>query len=771
MIIPSLFLLIWTAVGSSGDVEELNVLVMAPYSNSMNAVDTAWNVGPALVAAARLAAHQINQRQDLLRGYRLKLVERESGCTFTSKTIINFVEAEFHNLSASERFVGVIGPGCLQSVKTLGSFTQDALKLVQISISSSAELSGDAYTNLFRTVPSTLVYIDAFKSLIEAANWKEVAVIYDNQDPKFSSIVSELHARISSDSWHCFELRPELHDHVIVFDVLKEVDSRNLRVVLALVGLDQAQSILCNLYLYKSKLIEFQVIFIDLDRKDILNVNFFVNKIEFFCSQENLESIMNNTIIINNNYRRKDLMTNNTVAQISYDTYQDLYKLYLEDYLQEKNINASHLPSIGFHYANAFYDAMWSLSIALNYTASAYNLTNLGKENYADVFSSNPIRDHIRDSVRAVHLEGMSGKIFFNHTTRGVSNLGVKLTQFVFASGGINDTHMATFINGSLTFDGDDFTFFSYTLETVHYNTDFRIGAVVLVLALLAVIGFTAIHVALMFLNLPEVKASSPQLNYLILSGCFFYLISLILFTLQESFSNTFARSTVISAVACNMQIWCFSFAFSLIFGTVCAKTWRIYRIFTHFKQGRVKYVSDGFLVSFVLFLLLLDFAYLIAWTLRDPWYWEGQTRREEKHLAMSYRCLCSNFAYWSIALLLQKLVLIFLSILLSIMVKPVKRKGFKNTKAILLLIYSLIIIHVVGISLYVLLDILQTLRILRFLGYALVFTFSLITVSLSQFLSDFLPNIRRKMKHSGRQKTILESRRSSFAVAKQMEL
>jgi len=52
----------------------------------------------------------------------------------------------------------------------------------------------------------------------------------------------------------------------------------------------------------------------------------------------------------------------------------------------------------------------------------------------------------------------------------------------------------------------------------------------------------------------------------------------------QETFLSPSTYS-VLYAVSCNTFTWCLAVGYSLIFGTVCAKTWRVYRIFHHFRN------------------------------------------------------------------------------------------------------------------------------------------------------------------------------------------
>ena len=724
--------------------EDLHILVMAPWSNYLYN-DAAWNIGPALIPAARLAADQINQRSDLLQGYTLRLLERESGCKLTSKTLINFVEAEFYN-SNGKGVVGMVGPGCSESVTvTAHQINQSVLDFMQVSISFSPDINGREYINSFRTVPPASVYVDAYASLMEAADWKKVGVVYDNQNGAYRGVFSEMQRRIDSTLIYPVELSARL-DHRHAF---RKADENNIRILFVLTGLHRAQWILCE----KSNYANFQLIFMDLVQEDLLNLEIFPTSEAFPCNSEELDMALNNTIFITNHYRRKDAKSNNTFAGTSYHMYENLYHLYLDKYLKEKHLEKENLPSSSVRYFNAYYDAIWALAIALNNSGTKFNLTDLSYH-HTDKQRRIEIGNHVRNNLQKdIHFEGMSGIIHFDKTSRAIPNLGVVLNQTILRSAGRRwEYYTGIFINDSSVLS-EMFTFLPYKLKTIAYHVDERLAFTVLIIAALAVAGFAILQVT--FLSL-KMKSSSPQLNYLILSGCSLYFVALLLYTIQTAFPNRLHSYQLVLGIGCNLQVWCFSVAFTLIFATICAKTWRIYRIFKYFKQGRVKYVSDPFLITTIVCLVLLDLGFLVAWTLSDPWMLAKWVKRDGAQLVNYHYCSCNNIVYWTVGLMTQKLFVILLAIVLSVLVRPVKRRGFKNTKSILILIYSLIIIHVVGISIYILFENFQTLYVLNFLGYALTFALTLVTITLSQFLTHLWPFITRRMRQRRKCVTVL---------------
>jgi len=65
----------------------------------------------------------------------------------------------------------------------------------------------------------------------------------------------------------------------------------------------------------------------------------------------------------------------------------------------------------------------------------------------------------------------------------------------------------------------------------------------------------------------------------MIIAGAVVFYVIVILFGVDE---NVASHSTVDGL--CHTRIWLVTIGFSLLFGTIFAKTWRIYNIFSHVK-------------------------------------------------------------------------------------------------------------------------------------------------------------------------------------------
>ena len=81
-------------------------------------------------------------------------------------------------------------------------------------------------------------------------------------------------------------------------------------------------------------------------------------------------------------------------------------------------------------------------------------------------------------------------------------------------------------------------------------------------------------------------KLSSPYVNIMVIAGAVVFYVTVILFGVDE---NVASHSTVDGL--CHARIWLVAIGFSLLYGTIFAKAWRIYYIFNYVK-AKSKFVS-----------------------------------------------------------------------------------------------------------------------------------------------------------------------------------
>lgn len=108
---------------------------------------------------------------------------------------------------------------------------------------------------------------------------------------------------------------------------------------------------------------------------------------------------------------------------------------------------------------------------------------------------------------------------------------------------------------------------------------------------------------------------SSPHLNNLIIIGCMLTYLSVIFLGMDSGLSSVTAFPYI-----CTARAWLLMAGFTLAFGAMFSKTWRVHSIFTDLKLNK-KVIKDYQLFIVVGVLLAIDIAIMTTWQVADPFY------------------------------------------------------------------------------------------------------------------------------------------------------
>lgn len=130
--------------------------------------------------------------------------------------------------------------------------------------------------------------------------------------------------------------------------------------------------------------------------------------------------------------------------------------------------------------------------------------------------------------------------------------------------------------------------------------------------------------------NQRYIKMSSPHLNNLIIFGCIMTYASIIFLGLDTTLSSIAAFPYI-----CTARAWLLMAGFSLAFGAMFSKTWRVHSIFTDLKLNK-KVIKDYQLFMVVGILLSIDIALITTWQVADPFF--RDTKQLEPRVSRSFR-------------------------------------------------------------------------------------------------------------------------------------
>ena len=152
---------------------------------------------------------------------------------------------------------------------------------------------------------------------------------------------------------------------------------------------------------------------------------------------------------------------------------------------------------------------------------------------------------------------------------------------------------------------------FKLKVQTRVNTTLYIIIVVVASIGILIATVFLGINIK--FRNKREIKMSSPNMNNLIIIGCILTYTSVILLGLDSHLTSVTSFKYI-----CTARAWILMSGFTLSFGSMFSKTWRVHSIFTNVQLNK-KVMKDYQLYLVVGALVVIDIITLTTWQVVDP--------------------------------------------------------------------------------------------------------------------------------------------------------
>ncbi len=728
-----------TALQEEGDLHNISLVVMVPFPGNLT---RGWERGPALIPACNIAMREINYNKKILPKFRLKLIEANSGCSVVAESSISIVRDIYEG---KEQVVGIIGPGCSDAALQVSDLTsKNELSLLHITPSATTpELEDAARNTTYATISSALTFVESYLELMKHNNWTRVATLQDISRQYFKQTHSRFRSTVDSSK---VIYTGSLYKGAQSVIPLGALESSGSRIVMVFAGADIAVQMLCYAYHRKMMYPNYQWIFHDRSASQLVkNVKDFIVYGEMDpinCTEEQMRSATEGVILNRSHLEQNDTDTILPLFNKTYNEYEMEYKIEVEKYVEENNFdnNATNV------YGNSYHDAVWAMALALHNAS----MNGLDLESYT--YNKNSDTKKIAESLQNVEFKGVSGDIKFQGKTRssatvidisqlqnGTANLIASFDQFRIKKLKFENVIVSNFID-------DEY-------KMINGGVHRSLGALIIILTLFLVFITAALQLAyISWSNYRSIKATSPDVSHLIYSGCYLFAIFILLYTVQESLG---IENRLVLTILCNAMMWCLLLGYSLIFGTVCAKIWRIYRLFKHFRnESPGILLNDNALVSFVIVLLLIDVVLGTTWIVFDPLEIQVDTSppTSDQVIIVNYECHCQHLGRWVGCVVAYKGVIVILLLVFSLLCRKIKRENFQHTKKVIVLIYSITLTMSVGLPLYFLVG-----RVYKYVGFLLlciIFISIIFLCCLTLFLPPVLPILRVKItrgKEAGR--------------------
>ena len=557
-----------TCVISLGQSEVVDLLVLVPWPNPREFTGRAGGLG--LLPGARIAAQQINNRSDLLQGYRINIIEAgHESCGLTEQylgllNVVYFGTKSFRN----KRVAAVLGLYCSTTTASLSAVAgREDVELLQLAVANSPIFiqNIDQYPHLWRFLQSASVYADMMIHLMDQYGWNRLAIIGSEGNIYHSGIASFLVNRsIETNKTIAYHSELVNLETGVRDQVLMGLVELQARVVFVTAEIQQIVSLLCSAYEKGMLYPHYLWIIPDASINNLLS--------QTTCGDSLLESLEGSVLAILN----VSAANRSEISQplnISYNDFLEKNDREIEnveaDYAQllaEINSSVPYFPEFS---AN-LYDQVWAFSIALN-----KSLPELKSKRIA-------VHDHlathiIEEQLKSVSFNGISGKISFNNHREVrtpidmfqiINRVSVDAARRIEFGGNSSDHNI---INLTLVREFDD----ELPIVKIFLHVGIVVLMVFLTVCLFILLSFVLVAM-MMFRREHEIKAVSPTLSLLMFLGCYVSIVSLVILTIVGSVDV----SDEVGSYLCGALSITEINSWTIIFVTLFLKLTRVYKIF-----------------------------------------------------------------------------------------------------------------------------------------------------------------------------------------------
>ena len=597
------FVLISCIVCFEEDHTVIDLLVLVPWPDSRNYSGRDGGLG--LLSGGRIAAKEINNRTDLLAGYKINIIEgghEACGLTVQSLGLVNLVH---YSINSNSNVCAILGLYCSTSTESLSLLAgRDEIEFLQLSSANSPIFNDriDRFPHLWKFLQSAGTYADMMIHLMEEHDWNRIGIISSEGNTYYEGIVNILINKVNENNktilYHGELVRLESE---IERQIITGLTEGQARIVFIAAETVQIVSFLCSAY-----------------QNDMIYPNYL-----WIIPDESLDSLFSQSTcgasilktLEGSVLSKINLIPKNKTA-ITIETSNISYNEYIEKYdreLEQVKMDYSDLASKTGTQINRFpgysallYDQVWAFSLALNNA-----LPELIAKNLSFKLGESTFTHTIEKYLRNLSFQGASGLVKFNEfreLSTPIDVYQVINNDSVKVGDRINfDTfnHKVGLIFSS---ELDDEVPTSIMMPVLHIAVSVAMCCCSLLIFLLT----TAILILMIkYRNEHEIKALSPKISYVLFFGLYILILALVLLSIQSiSFYSTTAY-----IIFCDLHSFLLINGFTFIFVTLYLKLNRIYRIFYNHNLEKLGWMYENWaiILQVVVFSIIPNIIYVIV--------------------------------------------------------------------------------------------------------------------------------------------------------------
>ncbi|XP_065899540.1 gamma-aminobutyric acid type B receptor subunit 2-like isoform X3 [Dysidea avara] len=545
--------------------------------------------------------------------------------------------------------------------------------------SSSPRLSNKKLFPLFlRTVSSDAEVAVGITAVMKKFGWSRVALITQSENI-FSFASTEIKSHLNKENLqligeHTFNTEDDNVDFVV--DALKNSPAR---VIFLNMYQEFAIKVMCKVLEHQLTHPKYAWMFFSW-----YNDNWWTNTsctINDLAKEAAIENILLTSLIFDH-YPRID-EEHKDVPNVGNITWNNYESYYYHKYSDMMGLNVSaQLEDSAY-----MFDAVWAAALALNNTNDSLVNFMYNSQEAANISQS------IHNNMIDLNFFGLTGTVSFQNN--GDRPARVRVLQYRQDDDGILiKVPIGRVENGSLVLNDNESVskiFQDGVAEDEEYiHIVLPLFITYTALSLLGIIfAIVCLVFNLWFREQKLVKLTSPYVNVMIIAGAVIFYKTVILFGVDE---NVASSSTVDHL--CQTKIWLVAIGFSLLFGTIFAKTWRIYYIFNHFNAVEMK---DIYLFAIVGVLVLVDIVILIPPTAVS----NAILRREQEEVEGDNAgdlpeiigvCKSDDSLPWLAVLLVYKGLVLLAGLFLAFETRKIKIRSLNESRFVAMSVYGAVI-------------------------------------------------------------------------------
>lgn len=642
-----------------------------------------WLGGQGCLPAALMALEDVNQRSDLLIGYKLEIDWRDSQCN------PGLAATVMYDLLYNEPQKLMLLGGCSIVCSTVAEAAK-MWNLVVISYGSSSPALSNRkrFPTFFRTHPSATIHNPTRIKLFQKFSWSRIAIIQEAEEV-FTSTGEDLEARCKEAHIEIVTRQSFLTDPT---DAVKNLVRQDARIIVGMFYVAAARRVFCEAY--KQNVFGKQYVWLLIGWYE--DGWYTVQDKGHNCTTEQMKEALEG------HFTTEALMLNQgnqeTISGMSSQQFLERY----ERALAEQNGGLQGYKPEGHQEAPLAYDAIWAIALALNKTINTLREYSMSIEDFT--YTNRKIADEIWSAMNATQFLGVSGFVAFS--AKGDRMAWTLIEQMIdgnYVKIGYFDTQTdnLTILNQEKWTDGkppQDRTI----IVRVHRKVSLSLFAGMCAVAFIGVVWAVGLLIFnWIFRHSRYIQLSHPMCNNIMLIGIILCLVCVCLLGLDGQFVSEFRYAHI-----CQARSWFLAIGFTLSFGAMFSKIWRVHRLTTKSKSESkglsFQRVESWKLYGMVGGLVLVDAVILSAWQLVDPMQRHLEVfpleppalSDEDVRIEPALEhCESRNHAIWLGVMYSYKGLLLIFGIFLAYETRSVKIKQLNDSRLVGMSIYNVVVL------------------------------------------------------------------------------